>query len=66
MIVDQGDLSDGVESSPNAPAPQELQLADTVEGDIQAFRAKLSKSKRIIVLAGAGLSAASGVCLFPR
>ncbi|KAH9886465.1 DHS-like NAD/FAD-binding domain-containing protein [Cubamyces lactineus] len=59
MVVGQSDLSNETSGVPSAGHKQ-----DTTDSDIQAFRAKLSKSKRIVVLAGAGLSAASGIPTF--
>ena len=42
-------------------APTAAQASTMARGDIDSFRAILTGAKRIVVLAGAGLSAASGI-----
>ncbi|KAI0326158.1 DHS-like NAD/FAD-binding domain-containing protein [Cubamyces sp. BRFM 1775] len=62
MDIGHSDLSDEMGSVPNARF--DVSEQESLDNDMQAFRAKLSKSKRIVVLAGAGLSAASGIPTF--
>ena len=42
-------------------SPTAAQASTKARGDIDSFRAILTGAKRIVVLAGAGLSAASGI-----